>query len=139
MPYILVVDDDPDSSKVLCDYLQKRGYVAQGSPNGHEAMESVLRRVPDAMVVDLFMPRMDGVAFLQVIRSYLRLQSVPVLIWTAYGESPLIKRVREYGVDQILLKSKTTFPEIEEAIQVALQTHSPGLGQQTDGPSYFAD
>ena len=78
MAFIMIVDDAVDSCEPLAKYLEKSGHEVQCVPNGREALASVIARTPDVVVLDLLMPEMDGPSFLEVTRSYLRLQSLPV-------------------------------------------------------------
>jgi CheY-like chemotaxis protein len=116
MAYVLVVDDERDAREPLCQFLIKSGHGAECVPNGKEALVSILARLPDVLILDLLMPEMDGVDLLSVIRSYLRLRSLPVLVWTALSEGPMIERAERMKVDEILVKSQTTFADILAAI-----------------------
>jgi len=102
---------------MLSQFLTKAGHEAIGVPNGREAMVSILSRLPDAVVLDLLMPEMDGVDLLSILRSYLRLQTLPVIVWTAVSDGPMLDRIKRMKVDEILLKPKTTFPDIVRAIE----------------------
>ncbi len=84
-----------------------------------------MTRIPDVIVLDLFMPQMDGVKVLEVMRSYLRLQTLRVVVLTAFPESPLVKSARELGVTRILAKSRVTFDQIREAVQAELDDTIP--------------
>ena len=120
MPYILVVEDDTDSREVLCQALTKMGHEVACVSNGREALASILTRTPELVVLDLFMPEMDGPTLLEVLRSYLRLQSLPVVVLTAMSDGPMVDRARHLKVNAILAKGKATFEEIGEAIRQEL-------------------
>jgi CheY-like chemotaxis protein len=104
--HVLVVDDDADSREGLARLLVKRGHQAEAVPNGREALSVLTRKTPpDIVVLDLRMPEMDGVMFLEVLRSYLRLQNTPVVLLTAYPESPDVERVKRLGVLEVFRKA----------------------------------
>jgi two-component system response regulator AtoC len=130
VPYVLVVDDHADTRETLCAFLRKIGHDVDIAGNGDEALTSVLARLPDLIVLDLYMPHMDGASLLDVLRSYTRLQSVPVVVWTAYPDSPMVARARKNGVTEILAKGTTSFEDILSAINRLLppppQTGRPG-------------
>jgi CheY-like chemotaxis protein len=130
MAYLLVVDDDPDGREVLCKLLERSGYKVGCMPNGKEALMSVIDNPPDLVLLDLFMPDMDGGHFLEVLRSYLRLQSVPVILHTGLPDSPMVDRARSLGVNHVLVKGKTTFQQIRTAIEVEL--HRKGANALRD-------
>jgi two-component system cell cycle response regulator DivK len=112
MPYVLVVEDNTDARDALCHLLERRGHRARGVPGGRVAMNSVLEHAPDLIILDLSMPDMDGESFLQVLRSYIRLQSLPVVVWTAFPESPMVSRVRRLGIRNLVLKGSTSYEDL---------------------------
>jgi CheY-like chemotaxis protein len=120
MASIMIVDDAADSSEPLGKYLEKAGHEVRCVPNGREALAQVIIAMPDVVILDLFMPEMDGPSFLEVIRSYLRLQSLPVVVLTALSESPMVERARNLQVNAILVKGKATFEDIRSAAEEAV-------------------
>src|SRR4051794_24731708 len=60
MPYVLIVDDEPDSSEFVKRYLNREGFTIARVPNGRAALEELLVGHPDANVLDVRMPEMDG-------------------------------------------------------------------------------
>jgi CheY-like chemotaxis protein len=77
------------------------------------------------ILLDLLMPEMDGPSFLEVIRSYLRLQSLPVVILTGLADSPMVDRAQHLKVNSVLLKGKASPEEIKKAIEEAA-VRAPG-------------
>ena len=122
MAGILIVDDNADHTMALARVLQAKGYEVRSAANGREAINQVLSNVPDVVVLDLLMPEMDGASFLEVVRSYVRLQAIPVVVLTGVPESPLMDRTRASRVNAILAKGKARTEDIEKAIQEALVT-----------------
>lgn len=119
MAYILIVDDDKDSSEALCKFLSS-DYEVSCVYDGKEALASALAKTPDLILLDLFMPEMDGVSFLEVLRSYLRLQTLPVVVLTGLQDSPAIEHARALKVNAILLKGKAAPEEIAQTIEQEL-------------------
>src|SRR5580765_1353733 len=115
MAKILIVDDSEDSRESLAFFLREVGHDVTGVPNGREALSLILAELPDVILLDLLMPVMDGPSFLEVIRSYLRIQSLPVVVLTALTDSPMIDRVQSLKVNSVLIKSKATPEEILKA------------------------
>jgi CheY-like chemotaxis protein len=120
MASVMIVDDMVDSCEPLARFLEKEGYSVRCVANGREALAQVILSMPDVVVLDLYMPEMDGPSFLEVVRSYLRLQSLPVVVLTALAESPMVERTRTLRVNSVLVKGKATFPEIKKAIEEAI-------------------
>ena len=125
MARILIVEDDADSCMPLATFLRSKGYEVDCLPNGKEALVAVIAQTPDLIILDLFMPEMDGAGLLEIMRSYLRLQSLPVILWTGLPDSPLVERARHLKVNDVLVKSKATFDDILNAVEMAL-VRAPG-------------
>ena len=80
---ILVVEDNEPAIVQLTDILHAGGYRVQVAHNGQEALAQIELTVPDAMILDLMMPHVDGFQVLKAIRSAERTAHLPVLILTA--------------------------------------------------------
>jgi CheY-like chemotaxis protein len=120
MARIMIVDDFTDSCKALEKFLELAGHDVDCVPNGREALAHILNKLPDAVLLDLMMPEMDGPTFLEVVRSYLRLQSLPVVVLTALADSPMVARVRALRVNSILVKGKASSEDIQKALEEAI-------------------
>ncbi len=120
MPYILVVEDDPDQRDLVTRLLKGAEFDVEAATNGKDALSSVLLRMPDLVLMDLFLPEMDGPSLLEVIRSYLRLQSLPVVVLTGLGDSPIVERARQLKVNAILVKGKATPEDIVRTVRESL-------------------
>ncbi|WP_157248466.1 response regulator transcription factor [Nonomuraea typhae] len=98
---ILVVDDDPTVAEVVARYLERDGHQVECVGDGAEALRRALATPPDLMVLDLMLPKIDG---LQVCRKLRERWPVPVIMLTALGEE--IDRVvgLETGADDYVTK-----------------------------------
>jgi len=120
MPKVLIVDDNLDHIDSLAKVLTAKGHDVVTASSGRDALNKVIRSAPDVILLDLLMPEMDGPSFLEVVRSYLRLQTLPVVVLTGVPDSPLADRTREGTVNAILAKGKATTEDIEQAIVDAI-------------------
>jgi CheY-like chemotaxis protein len=125
MAKILFVDDQPDLAIPIVKYLEKEGHSVTCVPNGQEALASVLADKPELVILDLLMPEMDGPSFLEVVRSYLRLQTLPVVVLTGLADSPMIERIQALKVNSVLIKGKAGLEDIKHAVDEAL-VRAPG-------------
>ncbi|MCX6356729.1 MAG: response regulator [Candidatus Aureabacteria bacterium] len=100
---ILVVDDDADLRKLMFIRLRKAGYEALGGVDGQEALALARQIVPDLIILDVFLPIIDGVAVARQLRSNKRLQHIPVIFISA-ADRTLVERVREAGAAGHLAK-----------------------------------
>jgi signal transduction histidine kinase/DNA-binding response OmpR family regulator len=80
---ILVVEDSEAAVIQVNDMLASHGYIVSVARNGREALEQIELGLPDAMILDLMMPEVDGFAVLKAIRSVEKTMNIPVLILTA--------------------------------------------------------
>ena len=85
---VLVVDDDPSAREMLTHHLENAGLEVQGVTNGQEALDAVNREAPDAVILDLQMPVMDGMTFLDRLRSSPYHAGLPVIVVTGKELSP---------------------------------------------------
>jgi len=83
-PVALVVDDDRDVVRVLSETLRKKGFAVVGAYDGTEAVAAIEQRVPDIIVTDLKMPKMDGYQLIQRVKTTPEWAEVPVLVMTAH-------------------------------------------------------
>lgn len=80
---ILVVDDEPTICELVADTLRESGYTVDTAPNGADALERMQRHVPQAIVLDLMMPRLNASGFVERLRLSPRFAAIPILIVTA--------------------------------------------------------
>ena len=120
MAKIFFIDDDTSCLEVISKYLGKFGHAVECMPDSRTALEQVICHTPDLVILDLCMPRFDGCSLLEALRSYLRLQKLPVIILTGIGDSPMIERARAQEANTILVKGKATMEQIQEAVRLEL-------------------
>lgn len=89
---------------------------------------------PDLIVLDLMMPRMDGLSFLGVLRSYLGWQHVPVVLLTAYPESVSAADAARLGVRDVLAKGQVSLADVLRRVEAALVNPGRTPGGQASGP-----
>jgi CheY-like chemotaxis protein len=120
MAKILIVDDDPDHVATLAKLLEVFGHQVATASNGREALPRILSTKPDIVLLDLFMPGMNGASLLEVLRSDPSLQSLPVIVFSGIADSPMADRLRALNVSCLLGKGNARIDDIEHAIKTAL-------------------
>ena len=101
MKEILVVDDEPRIAEICRDYLQRAGFKVITAATGEDALTLARTRRPDLIVLDLRLPRMDG---LDVTRALRRQSNVPIIMLTARVEESDKLIGLELGADDYLTK-----------------------------------
>lgn len=104
MKTILVVEDDRDIRELLCHHLGKEGFKPIGVPDAETALASIQREVPDAVLLDLMLPGMQGLELCKILRKRDRTASLPILILTARGEEIDKLLGFELGADDYITK-----------------------------------
>mgnify|MGYP002631181786 CR=1 FL=1 len=84
-PLILVVEDKPNESELLKLYFESAGYLVEQAMNGREALDKMAIRRPDLITLDLMMPEMDGMTFLDQKGAHAEFDTIPVAIISANG------------------------------------------------------
>jgi len=87
--HVLAVDDEPDALLLVSTVLEAAGARVTTAPSAEEALEKLLPEVPDVVVTDLGMPRVDGFAFIERLRQHesAKVREVPAAALTAYARS----------------------------------------------------
>jgi pilus assembly protein CpaE len=80
---ILIVDDDPDSLKLIELMLQRRGYDVVSAQSGSEALQDIKTKKPDLIILDVMMPGMDGHQVCRELRANSQTAHLPVIMFTA--------------------------------------------------------
>ena len=118
--YILIADDERNIRLTLRTALESEGYAVQEAADGNAALESILKKVPDLMVLDLSMPGLDGMGVLQRLKPMSPGQKPRVIVLTAYGSFPVAVRATRLGAVDFLEKPVT--PEaLRESVKGALE------------------
>jgi two-component system KDP operon response regulator KdpE len=98
---VLVVDDEPRMIRFIRMNLELEGYHVVEAGNGIEALDQVRKHMPDLVVMDIMMPKMDGFETLQLLRE---ISTVPVILLTVKGEEEDRIRGLELGADDYVTK-----------------------------------
>jgi PAS domain S-box-containing protein len=103
-PLILLAEDNEDNINTFSDYLQLQGYRVIVARNGEEAIERVKEERPDAILMDVQMPGMDGLEAIRRLRADSELANVPIIALTALAMPGDRERCLEAGANEYLSK-----------------------------------
>ena len=118
---VLIGEDEKDMQEVLSEVLVRRGYIALSASNGEEVLQELRNKSPDVVLLDIRLPKLDGLKTLEKIR---RMNlAVPVVMMTAYGDVPTaIQAMRLGAVDYITKPFKNE--DVVDALRKALEMDS---------------
>ena len=103
-PKVLVVDDQSDSLTVISMALQERGYRVSTAVNGEDAVVVARLVEPQLILMDISMPKLDGIGATRVIRREEKIKDVPVVILTALDDDQFKREALEAGADGYFTK-----------------------------------
>lgn len=101
-PTILVADDDADARLIYSEYLRAKGWVVITASDGRAAIDKAMDLIPDAVVLDLAMPRVDGWTALKLLRESSWTAGIPIVVLTALTDAR--DQAFEAGCDAYLAK-----------------------------------
>ena len=112
---VLVVEDDKDLSNVYSIILKHAGYNVQQSYNGEEALEAVQTSKPDLILLDIYMPVMDGKSFLQKL-DLRQHPDLHVVVCSNTADAELLDEMLTLGADQVVTKSTMEPGDLEQLV-----------------------
>lgn len=122
---ILIVDDEPDLRMMFKDILSTFGYKSDEAEDGVECLEKLSKGKYDLILLDLMMPRMDGMeALTRIKENEDKYGKVPVLILTNLTSDIAIKEGFERKADGYLIKTELTPEQVIKEIENALKPKS---------------
>ncbi len=119
---VLVIDDDANDLRLIEKILSQQGnYKPILAEGGRKGWEAISRKTPHAIILDLFMPEMDGFAILEKLRANSHLRNIPVLVISGGGlTSEQQQQLNDFG-QQIITKASLNEAQLIESIEHALK------------------
>jgi DNA-binding response OmpR family regulator len=105
MAKILFIEDDPLINKIYSTRLKADGHEVFAAENGEDGLKMVGEVMPDIIVLDVMMPRVDGFAVLEKLRADDRFKNKPILMYSNLNNEDEIKRAKQMGVTEFLIKA----------------------------------
>jgi CheY-like chemotaxis protein len=118
---ILVVEDDADLNNAYCIILRHAGHEVVEAFDGKEALEKLSDFEPDLVLLDLLMPVMGGLEFLQAWQGPKKNPHVKVLIFTNMENSPEVSEAYKLGANRCIIKSWTAPHNLAKVVDDTLQ------------------
>lgn len=113
-PSILIVDDDIGIRMLLSKFLQREGFKTLLAEDGLEGLELAKKNHPDLIILDVVMPRMDGLTAARLIKFYKPLTEVPIIFLTAKDAEKEIELAKEARAEVYITKPF----DVRQVIQV---------------------
>lgn len=107
---VMVVDDDPDVRRLVASILARAGYVVEEAGDGEDAVRRATAQPPDVVVMDIVMPRLDGIGALRVLRDTPATARIPVVLMSASAGAVDASRMEAEALGARALLSKPLTP-----------------------------
>jgi signal transduction histidine kinase/DNA-binding response OmpR family regulator len=122
---LLVVDDDPDALDLAVAMVEDGGYQIATAVNGREALEAIARQRPDAIILDLMLPEMDGFEVVHRMSLNPDWRNIPVILLTARDLSHEERRALDIGAARVIQKGSFSRDELLAEIRMATGMSEP--------------
>ena len=114
---ILIIEDDHDVRELYAEVLRDEGFDVQEAVDGRSGLAKVLEDGYDLLLLDIMLPKFDGLEVLKTIKEKAKVKGIPVILLTNLGRESIIKEGFSLGADGYLIKSEHTPEEIVEEVK----------------------
>ncbi|MEX2145033.1 MAG: response regulator [Candidatus Spechtbacterales bacterium] len=118
---ILIIEDDPFLSDIYITKFEEMGYDVGISNDGEEGLKKVREYKPDIVLLDIVLPKKNGLAVLEEIKKDGELKNIPVLILSNLGMDHNFDKAKELGAAGYLVKSQYTPSEVVAEVEKILK------------------
>lgn len=118
---ILIVEDEQSLLDMYTMKLEKEGYNVVGAKDGLEGVEKAKQEKPDLILMDVMLPKIDGFRALEEIKRENELKDTPVIMLTNLGQDEDIKKGKEHGALDYLVKANITPAQIATKVAETLK------------------
>ncbi|MHB1787037.1 MAG: response regulator transcription factor [Acidimicrobiales bacterium] len=101
---VLVVDDDPVIQKLLQVNFEVEGFDVVLASDGQEGLDTARRIKPDVVLLDVMMPRMDGLKVAAALKADAKTAKIPIILLSAKAQEPDLRAGRATGADEYVTK-----------------------------------
>lgn len=109
---VLVIEDQSDIAATLQNKLSAGGFNVNIAYDGEEGLRMALENHPDALLLDLILPKLDGMSILENIRKDEWGKNLPVIILSNLGTGDELTRAKELGVSEFLIKTEVRLEDV---------------------------
>ncbi len=117
---ILIVEDDETMLKVLSDKLKLEGFAVTEARDGIEGFDKALEERPDLILLDIILPKMDGLTMFKKLRADKRWKNAPVIILTVLSEAEKVAEALENGAFTYLVKLDIQIEDVVKKVRDTL-------------------
>lgn len=120
MEKILIIEDEEIILNLLQKKLEKEGYEVYIAKDGKEGISKIKEVVPDLILLDIVMPKMDGFGVMEEKNKDKKLKSIPVIVVSNSGQPVELDRAKELGAKDWLIKTEFNPQEVIKKVKKIL-------------------
>jgi len=117
---ILIVEDLPETIKLLAEKFNLEGFDVLEASNGEDALKIALSEQPDIILLDIVLPKMDGLTMFKKLRKEEKGKNIPVIILTILSDAEKIDEALRAGVFTFLVKTEWTLDDVVKKVKETL-------------------
>lgn len=117
MSTVMVVDDMPVIRETVAKLLKHEGFDAVCASNGREALDALRKSPPDLVLLDMMMPEMNGMEFLEKLRADPKFGNIPVIVMTAFSDDEWQRKAIQLGVSEYLVKARCSISQMISSVK----------------------
>ena len=114
---IILIEDEEMLANMYEVKFSNEGFDIEKALDGESGLEKAKNILPDFILLDIIMPKMDGFAVLKALKEDVKTKNIPVMLLTNLGQEEDIERGNELGIVGYLVKANTTPSEVVEAVK----------------------
>lgn len=121
MKKIMIIEDNKDIQEIYKHSFLKAGYDVIIEENGLDGITNVAEKLPDVILLDLMMPKVDGFEFLRLMKKNSTLLSIPVIVCSNISDNDITTKVLDAGAAAIILKVDYSGKQLVEKVETILK------------------
>lgn len=122
--HILITEDNEDLSMIYSSKLIAEGYSVATAGDGKEAFDRIRERMPNLILLDIIMPKMDGLEFLRKAQKEKTLENVPIIVMTNLGQDEDRAQCEKLGAKKFIVKTELSIDDLARIVEDELDARA---------------
>jgi DNA-binding response OmpR family regulator len=123
MKKVMIIEDNKDIQEIYRHSFEKAGYEVILKDNGLDGLNDVAEKLPDVILLDLMMPKMDGFEFLRTLKKTTSVD-FPVIVCSNISDAEVNQKVLDAGAIGVILKVDYSGKQLVDKVEYLLQEHA---------------
>jgi two-component system response regulator MtrA len=117
---VMVVDDDPSLGEMYRKIFSDEGYDVTWVQDGEKALATILEVKPDLLLLDIMMPKIQGLDVLDIIKATPSTDQTKIIVLTALSDDDVITKAKKFGAVDVIVKSQVEMEQVVAKVKAAL-------------------